>query len=158
MSALGPAVTIECGKAGDPAADAVALAGLKKYLGDDNLPDALPQDSVEVLGEAVRVFVHPKTRLSYAETHSLASDVTLQHDIDRHNFKVVPAGTGLGWLGPSASWPFRAINGAGEEVSRSYFEIVGGTLLTTQDLTPIMITTSPEAALGDCLFYLVKKQ
>lgn len=153
-----PAVTIECGHAGSPAADAVAYAGLLRFL---RLPeisvDPVGGSAMTVLLDPVRVGVREGTTLAFADHPVQGSDLVLDPEIDRHNFETVPAGTRLGWLRVGAPWPFEAIDEKGEDVSRRILEIEGGALRTRVSMIPMMMTTSARAAMVDCLFYAVHR-
>ena len=51
-----PSLTVECGRAGDPAADRVAREGLERYAALDEIETRrLPALPIAILGEAVRV-------------------------------------------------------------------------------------------------------
>jgi hypothetical protein len=147
------AITIECGRAGDPAADAVALAGLERFFGAEDLGlDAPPRD-LTVLVDPVRVAVRPGIRLAFGELPIAGADLTLRGDVDRHNFEALLPGVPVGWLADGAPWPLDARGADGEDVSRDYFVADGPLLVSRRAIVPIMMTTSVDAALADCLFY-----
>jgi hypothetical protein len=77
-------------------------------------------------------------------------------DVDRHNFQTLPAGTRLGWIQQGAGCPVEARDASGTDRAPSLFEAIGSTLCTRRQLTPVMMTTSPEIARADCLFYAVR--
>lgn len=148
------AVTIECGRAGDPAADAVARAGLDRFLGAESLGlDAAPPCALTVLTDPVRVAVRPGIRIAFGELPVGGADLTLRGDVDRHNFEVLLPGVPVGWLADGAPWPLDARGADGDDVSRDYFVTDGPLLVTRRAMVPIMMTTSVDAALADCLFY-----
>ncbi len=153
------AVTIECGRAGDPGADAVARDGLQRFLQRDELPltDAAP-DGMIVLGEPIRVCVRPGTRISFGEIPDEGVDLTIRGDIDRHNFEPLLPGVPVGWLAPDAEWPLVALGPDGTDASEDYFVIRDGLLETRRALVPIMMTTDARAVLDDCLFYMVHQR
>lgn len=152
-----PTVTIECGRAGDPAADATALAGLERYL---LLPEVetrrMPARRMTVLSEPVRVCVRAGMRLAFGAVPLPGADLTLVSDIDRHNFTPVMPGAPVGWLGVHGRWPLEACGASGEDVSQDLFHVVDGRLETRRGLVPIMMTTDVAVALADCLFYVVQ--
>jgi hypothetical protein len=152
-----PAVTIECGRAGDPAADATAFAGLARYLRADHLgPDAGPGLPFQVLVEPVRVCLRDGTRVAFGDAPAPQADLTLAADVDRHNFERLPAGSAIGWVDAGAPWPLEAREATGADVSRALFELDAGVLRTRRDGVPIMMTTDPRIAAEDCLFYLAR--
>jgi hypothetical protein len=150
-----PSVTIECGRAGDPAADALARDGLARFLRADHLEMRVATARMQILGSPVRVTVRSGLRLAFADRPSRDADLTLLPDIDRHNFQVLLPGVPVGFLAAGAPWPLEARGAAGEDVSRDLFELAGGLLRTRRGVVPIMMTTDPAVAAADCLFYLV---
>lgn len=157
---LAPSLTIECGRAGDAAADARAQAGIARLIqlpaldagaagGDDGA-------AISVLVDPVRVRLRADLRLAFDERPHPDVHVTLDADIDRHNFEVLPAGTRLGWVRADAGWPIEAEDAAGRDQSRTLFAVEEGALLARRSLTPIMLTTNAAVARADCLFYVVR--
>jgi Succinylglutamate desuccinylase / Aspartoacylase family len=157
-----PAVTIECGRAGDIAADAVAFAGLERFLRLEQLDTVVvSNERLSVFTDAVRVTLRPGLTVAFAEAPDPAADLTLDAEIDRHNFETLPAGTRIGWVRPDI-WALAALDAGGVDRSRSLFAVEGGeragALTIRQTFTPIMMTTDPDAAVGDCLFYAVHQR
>lgn len=151
-----PAVTIECGRAGDPASDAIALAGLTRFVEAVRLPlDAVPS-GFQVFEEPMRVGVRPGVRLAFAEAPAVDADLTLTSGVDQHNFSLLEAGTVLGWVRPSIQLPIEARGAAGDDRAADLFEIVDDRLRTRAALVPIMMTTDIRIAVQDCLFYVVR--
>jgi hypothetical protein len=148
------AVTIECGRAGDPAADAVAVAGLRRFLERDAVAGEEAPSNMTVLVDPIRVAVRPGVRIAFAELPSPGADLTLRGDIDRHNFEPLLPGVPVGWLRAGAEWPLIAVGADGSDVARDYFEVRDGLLATRRAMVPIMMTTDVGAALDDCLFYM----
>ena len=147
-----PAVTIECGRAGDPAADQVAVRGLQRLL---DAPERLPAgEDLEIFSSPVRICLRPGVSLAFGGGPAAGVDLTFDSDVDRHNFRTVGPGTRIGWLTAGATWPLMARDEQGREVSRSYFAARGGALETCRALVPMMMTTDPEIARSDCLCYV----
>jgi hypothetical protein len=151
-----PSVTIECGRAGDPAADEAASLGLNRLLAQDVLDFARPHRPVLILGAPVRVCLRAGSELTFADVPDRSVPLTISKNIDRHNFERLAPGSPIGWLAPGASWPLQAIGGGGQDCSRSIFEADAGILRTRREFTPIMMTTNREIAHSDCLFYAVQ--
>lgn len=150
-----PAVTIECGRAGDPEADATATKGLAKFLSLDRLPPPGPQRSLQLLGEPVRVMVTPGSNVAFGDHRETGAMLTFDEDVDRHNFQVLPAGTQVGWVSGSRR-PVVVVDEAGVDRFGEYFEVKNGALVTRRSFIPIMMTTNPVIAKEDCLFYAVQ--
>ncbi len=152
-----PSITIECGRAGDPAADACAAAGLARYAALDRIETrrVLPP-SMAILERPVRVSARPEVRLAFSDAPVAGADLTLAGDLDRHNFQLLMPGAPVGWVADPDRWPLTA-SGADEcEVSREWFVLRGSLLETRRAGVPIMMTVDPAVAKSDCLFYLVR--
>jgi hypothetical protein len=156
---IAPAVTVECGRAGDPAADAVACAGLTRILQMPSLdPVLVANRRLSVFSDPVRVTLRPGLTLAFASGRDPEAAVTLDDDVDCHNFETLAAGTRIGWVSAGAGWPLEARDASGGDRSRDLFEVDAGALRTRQSFTPIMMTTDPTAARNDCLFYAVHQR
>jgi hypothetical protein len=152
-----PTVTIECGRAGDPEADAVALAGLRRLV---TLPEIetrrVPDGPMTVLCDPIRVRLRPGVRLAFGAVPMPGADLTLVADIDRNNFQPVMPGAPVGWLGTHGRWPLEARGADGADVSEDLFHVRDGRLETRRGLVPIMMTTDVAVAEADCLFYAMQ--
>jgi hypothetical protein len=156
---VAPAVTIECGRAGDLAADAVAFSGLERFLRLEQIDRVVvAQERLRVYTDSVRVTLRPGVSLGFAAAPDPSVDLTLDAEIDRHNFETLAAGTPIGWARPDGGWPLEARDLAGVDRSRALFALDGGLLTIRQSFTPIMMTTDAVAARIDCLFYAVHQR
>jgi hypothetical protein len=152
-----PSVTIECGRAGDPAADRAAFAGLCRYAALDRIDARAGQGpSLTILEHPVRVCARPEVRLAFGNAPVAGADLTLTGDIDRHNFELLLPGVPVGWVHAKAGWPLEARGATGGEVSHEWFELRDGLLETRLPAVPIMMTLDVAVAKSDCLFYLVR--
>jgi hypothetical protein len=149
-------VTIECGRAGDPGADALASSGLAKFLVEDRIPTATLPD-FQVLVDPVRVCLRPNVKLVYGSHRDIDADLTMAIDVDRHNFQRLDGGTCMGWVRQRAAWPIEARNQEKEDVTERLFELRGSELVTRVPIVPIMMTTNATIAAIDCLFYVVRE-
>lgn len=151
-----PSVTIECGRAGDPAADEAAWVGLRRLLDWDQIDFSSPLVPLRLLEDPVRICVRPGVELAFGDALDMRASLTISKNIDRHNFETLAAGSPIGWLGRGVDWPIDAIGHDGIECSRTFFEIEEGILRTRRDFVPIMMTTDRIIAKSDCLFYAVQ--
>lgn len=157
---LAPSITIECGRAGDPSADEAAHAGLLRFLRLEALSAAgppPPADGLSILEDPVRVTLVPGSTLAFGPRPDLAADLTLDGEIDRHNFQRLAAGTLLGWVRPGSTWPLVTVDASGADLSRALFTVEEGTVRVATPFVPVMMTTDPVAAQADCLFYAVRR-
>ncbi len=152
-----PSVTIECGRAGDPAADEVAWQGLWRYLDWDQIDFERPRRPLLMLEAPVRVCVRPGFELDFADSATPSVPLTISRDIDRHNFERLAVGSPIGWLEPGTDWPLEALGPDGEDCSRALFASDAGVLRTRREFIPIMMTTDRAIAKSDCLFYAVQR-
>lgn len=151
-----PCITVECGRAGDPEAARVAQRGIGRLLASGDI-EAISADSLEILHSMVRVRARDGVRLAVSDARHPDADLTVTHDIDRHNFERLAADTVLGWVMPDAGWPVEAHDATGRDRSRDLFYVDGdGHLRARQSWIPIMMTTDPVIARQDCLFYIVE--
>ncbi|MEN8180949.1 MAG: succinylglutamate desuccinylase/aspartoacylase family protein [Myxococcota bacterium] len=153
-SEITTAVTIECGRAGDPAADAVARRGLERLLAAADLePLARGDGPVALLQHPLRVSLRGGARVAYGAAPVPGFDLTLDLDVDRHNFERLEAGAALGWLPRGSSWPLEAHDAEGRDRSREFFGSDDGRLRTLRPVVPVMVTIEARIAELDCLFY-----
>lgn len=152
-----PAITVECGRGGDPDADDVALTGLEHFVSSERIAPLDPgAGGARIFHSAVQVRLRPGATVHYGAAPDPRADLTLDLDLDRHNFELRGAGTRLGWLSTDRSWPLEARSADGGEVSRELFRTLDGRLELTCPRMPIMVTTQAAIARSDCLFYLVE--
>ena len=153
-----PSVTIECGRSGDPAADEIAWAGLRRLVDVSDLRlDASPP-SLEVAVDPVRVSVRPGIALDFGDGPGAGPGLTVSREIDRHNWERVPPGTCIGWLEQGCEWPLEALGAGDEDRSFDLFVLRDGRLETRRSMIPVMMTTHRENALADCLFYAAQPE
>jgi hypothetical protein len=156
---LAPSVAIECGRAGDPHADATAYAGLVRLMKLHELVAAqVRHEHMMILEHPVRVCLRPEHTLAFAEQRDPSASVTLDLEIERHNFETVAAGTRLGWVAPGLPWPFEVIDASGADVSLAWLAIAHGELISRRSFVPFMLTTHAEIARADCLFYAATRR
>jgi hypothetical protein len=152
-----PTVVIEAGRAGDPAADGIARRGLDAFLDTPRLfEDGSRVPELDVFHHPVRVEVASGVRLAFGDKPEPAAQLTVAEDVDRHNFEFLRPGTKIGWLAPETPWPLVARGADGADRSHELFACSGGRLVARRGIVPIMMTTDPKIAHGDCLFYVVE--
>ncbi len=158
-----PIVTIECGGAWDRESALLAGEGLRRYF---SLEDVFEAGSTGLAGPAempLEYFHHPM-RLELAEgsaiaygEHSLVEDgVTLLPSVENHNFGQVCADTPLGFVAGELGDKLRLRNGGGAGAVGDYFRLEQGRLYPRRRLKLFMVTTNPEIARKDCVFYLTE--
>jgi hypothetical protein len=152
-----PSLTIECGRAGDPAADTCAGDGLARYVALDEIETRrVAVSPMSILECPVRVSARPEIRVAFADAPVAGVDLTLAGDLDRHNFQLLMPGVPVGWVADPSHWPLEAAGADGREVSQDWFALRDGLLETRRAAMPVMMTVDPAVAKSDCLFYLVR--
>lgn len=151
---VAPAVTIECGRAFDPASDAVAIRGLEHYAMLDTPPIEGEHEEIVELGDPIRVMLNRDTRVAFGAGAVDGVDLTFKAELDQHNFEMVDAGACLGWI-QSGRWPLDARDARGAQRSTELFYADDGILRARRAMMPIMVTTDATVAAEDCLCYVV---
>lgn len=149
-------LTIECGQSQDDAAHARTAERLAHLLGVDDLA-TLPVPAFEVFTGNLRVRVRDDVTLAFGRAPVDGPDVVLREDLDTYNFKTLPKGSLVGFLGPRRAWPFEAKDDDGREISHDLFARDGDRVVAAVDLVPAMLTCSERAVRADCLTYLVAR-
>ncbi|MEM1416259.1 MAG: succinylglutamate desuccinylase/aspartoacylase family protein [Myxococcota bacterium] len=154
-----PSVVVECGQAGRAGADEVGYQGIRRYLEVETLPPG-PRHALRLYRNTVRFTLRDGIAPAFA-TAPASATLTLRDDLERFNFRPVPAGTVLGWW-RGRGLPLEAFGPRGEDHAT---ELVGlrasdasrpAELVARRAFTPIMMTTRPDIVVADCLCYLVR--
>ena len=149
-----PTVTVECGGSQDPESDEIAWDGLCQYLSNDNVLQASNADfALEKLNNPVRLELCSGSKLAYANEPVDGVDLTLRPDIEHFNFGTVDTGTTLGWLGDAGLSCLTARDTTGHEQLNTLYCCEGNELRVAMPLKLFMITSNPDIATSDCLWY-----
>jgi len=151
-----PTVTIECGGAQDKEANLLATQGLIRYMTvDDVLDHEHSEISLEFFHNPIRMELQEGSDIAFGE-HSLMTDgVTLLPGIENYNFGFVEADTLLGFVSGGLADNLSAHRTDGSECLPDFFLLRGEELYPRRKLKLFMVTTNPEIARKDCLFYFV---
>lgn len=151
---LCPAVTIECGRPGDAHGTARAAEFLEACLHLSAVP-AHPVAPHDVdLFHSVAIVKVPED-VSLGVGHNSRADLRLIEDLDRLNFRELPAGTLFGWAGPRARLEVR--DELGREAATRYFTLRDGELRLAVPVMPAMLTLHLRAIRQDCFCYLMER-
>lgn len=151
-----PSILIECGGRIDEQAHEVAYAGIC-HIANYEYIDNAQQKSVEIIYLPFRLKVKESINLSYAERDEGYSGVTLKKNIDCFNFGGANQGEMIGWIDGNGLENLQLLNNHGCNVIDDYFYIRENQLVCKQNLRLFKATSDKEAALNDCLFYVVKQ-
>jgi succinylglutamate desuccinylase len=155
MAALCPAVTLECGKSGQRLGEAHAAEYLNAALhlvAHPNHPVAA--HDVDLFHTVAIVKVPEGT--SFAFNDDNGAEIGFAADLERLNFREIPAGTPLARVRCHQP-PLRVMNEHDQDVSSEFLQVVDNELLTRKPLMPSMLTTDENAVRLDCLCYFMER-
>ncbi|MGD8207112.1 MAG: M14 family metallopeptidase [Thiohalocapsa sp.] len=153
MAALCPAVTLECGKVGERLGIDHAQEFIDACLHVSELPEQpVPAHDIDLFHTVAQVKVPPNLDFGFQPREA---SLSLSPELERLNFRELPAGTAFG----------RCINGValdvrdewGRDVGDHYFAIEDGELRLRVPVMPSMLTTNETIIRQDCLCYLMER-
>ena len=147
-----PIVTIECGGANDNSSHQVASNGLHKFFSQSNLFDSV-STAVDILRKPIRIELSDDASVGFSNHRLATTDITLRSDIESLNQDLTPQDEFIGWCAPNQALLFEAIDIDGSNKIDELFENRNGCLFTRKQMQLFMVTTVPEIATRDCLFY-----
>jgi len=154
FSKLCPAVTVECGKAGQSRSTEHAIKFIEGALHLDHFPEhAVPSTDYELYHTVAIVKVPPTIAFSFSNEQA---ELLFPPDLDHMNFRELPVRTQLARVS-GARARLEAWNEQGEDVAERYFERENGALYTRLPVMPSMLTLNEEVIRQDCLCYLMER-
>ena len=156
LAAWCPAVTLECGKPGQPYGAEHAFEYLDACLHLTGLPDHPPAShDVDLYHTAVQVLLRDEVSFGFAGE---GVDLCLRENLDHWNFTDLPAGAVMGIAAEGlAHLPLRAMDEVGRNVAEEYFAIEDGLLIFRKSVMPSMLTLNEQIIRQDCLCYLMER-
>ncbi len=152
-----PIVTIECGGAEDRESILLAGEGLTRFFTSDNVLEANPAEmSLEFFHHPMRLELAAGSAIAYGEHGLLEHGVTLLPSVENHNFGHVGSDTLLGFATGALEDHVHVRNAEGLVPAGDYFRLAEGRLYPRRKLKLFMVTTNPEIARRDCMFYLAE--
>lgn len=152
FSRLCPAITVECGRSGDPDGLAAATGLVDWALEQESLPDTPPAPGALTLHETVgRVLVSPGNSVAFAPDRA---DLTLRRDLEHLNFRPMRAGD---LVGESAGdgLPLTVCDEHGHDLTGEFLCRDGDAIRLVRDVTPAMVTPDLSIIRQDCLCYFM---
>jgi predicted deacylase len=150
-----PAVTLECGRAGDEASVAHVAEFVGAALAMHGFPEhRLPDGDVDLMRTFAVIRVPADASVSFDESDA---DFRLRADLDRLNFSELDPGVVFGTLGGSGGRRFDIVAAAGEGAGGGYFDYRGGEICLARRAIPAMLTVDRDAVRLDCLGYLMHR-
>lgn len=152
-----PTVTIESGGAQDLESNAMATEGLIRYLTlDDVLSKQHGDMTLEFFHNPMRLELHAGKDIAYGDHCLIEQGVTLLPSVEHYNFGYVDTATHLGFVAGKLQEILSVRDNAEKERVTEYFEVIDGELYPRKKIKLFMVTSNPEIARKDCLFYLVE--
>ncbi|WP_246722781.1 succinylglutamate desuccinylase/aspartoacylase family protein [Aliikangiella sp. G2MR2-5] len=152
MSFGAPIATIECGGASEIESHQVAFNGLNRFFMRKDIFDR-HANQVQVHRHPIRIELVGDASVGFCHHRLPTTDITLRADVEQLNRQHTPAGEFLGWYNPKNELPLKAVDEQGKDQIRKIIEAKDGCLFARSGLQLFMVTTIPEIATNDCLFY-----
>jgi len=147
-----PIVTIECGGNNDNSSHQIASEGLHRLFSHQEIFDHR-KPLVKILKHPMRVELINDASVGFSHHRLTTTDITLRADIEELNQSTTPKDEFIGWCEADEPLMFEAIDDQGNNQIDNLFENRNGCLFTRRDMHLFMVTTVPEIATKDCLFY-----
>jgi hypothetical protein len=155
-----PAFALECGLPGIAAHASFARSAIDRFLEadleDPDMEYRVPERVYEI---RYQVDVRREVAFGFGGVMTEEMDLVLHPALDGYNFGMLLAGTELGRVDPGAAMPLIARDMQGRDVTDQLFAVGdGGSLVVTEDVTPVMMVTTAAQARRDCLFYIARRR
>jgi hypothetical protein len=164
FAGLCPAVAIECGKPGSDAGAARAAELVDACLHLDHFPThAVAAHDIDLYRTVGIVRVPERVRFAFAgrgnETTDFLGGVDLLFplDLDRRNFRDLPAGSAFARARHDACMPIDVQDETGTDVADRHFVLEGGEIRLRKPVMPAMLTLDARVIRQDCLCYLMER-
>lgn len=156
MGKFCPAVTVECGQPDHALGTEHALEYLNACLHLAEIPNhPVAHHDLDLFHTVATVKIPEHISFGFRDSEV---DLRLADDIDRLNFRELPAGTILGWQQqPDDVVALEVRNEAGEHVTDDYFTVVAGEIRFARPVMPSMLTLDTRIIRQDCLCYLMER-
>jgi len=149
-----PAITIECGRVGNPIGTERAISFVNDVLHLDHLPTRVPPEQDLALYETIgRVVIESKVRFSFTDA---TADLLLRADLDEKNFSDLSPGEAWGTSTLTRN-PLRVLDEFDREHVEEFFDYSSGTIRLRRPVTPSMLTLREDIIRQDCLGYLMTR-
>ncbi len=155
MAEVCPAVTLECGQPGQPHGTEHVLDYLDACLHLAELPQhPVAAHDIDLFHTVAVLKVPVATSFGF---EAEATDIWFATDLDRLNFRELPAGTVMGWVRHGDNGRLEAWDEEGNDVGARYFTVQDGQITTAVPVMPSMLTLDERVIRQDCLGYLMER-
>lgn len=156
FQAFCPAVTVECGRPDQQAGVEHAAGFLDAVLHLSGIPARPATDNLGLYHTVAIVRIPETQAFGFGHSGGAADGIAFFEDLDRFNFRELPAGTALGRY-PGDTVPLLVDDVDGFDVCACYFSLRGGELVTTRRLMLSMLTRDERVIRQDCLCYVMEE-
>jgi hypothetical protein len=157
-----PTVAVECGLPHLRESTVFASGVVRRFLAAEGFAVASGRPPTRphcVVTMRHRVVVRPEVSFAFGGLLNDETDLVIVPGLDGCNFGMLLAGQTIGQIAPGAAIPLCATDMDGREETQRFFSTTpDGRLIVTEDLTPVMMTTTVVQARRDCLFYIARRQ
>jgi hypothetical protein len=155
MATLGPSVTLECGKVGQTRGADHAQSYVEACLRLSEHPQhPVAAHDLDLYHTVATVKVPPEVSFGFGVA---GLDLELADDLERLNFRELPAGTLFARATAAAGLPLDVRDERNREVADRYFAVAGGEVRTRCVVMPSMLTRNEQVIRQDCLCYLMER-
>jgi succinylglutamate desuccinylase len=150
-----PAVVLECGKVGNAAGTEHARAFIDACLNMPRIPDdPVGSREVDLFHSVARLRLTSDAEFGFNTPHR---QLSLDPDIDKHNFQELPYGTVLGSIKGPLRDQLQVLDEAGNDATDRYLSADDGELRLQRSVMPSMLTLDEEIVRQDCLCYFMER-
>ena len=155
MAALGPSVTLECGKVGQKHGTEHAIEYLDACLHLSEIPShPVAAHDVDLYHTVAVVRVPAETSFAFGDDDAA---IVFPRDLDTMNFRELPIGTLLAETNGLYGQPLDVRDEQDREVAERFFLRDDDRLVTRIPVMPSMLTCDPMVIRQDCLCYLMER-
>lgn len=155
MSALCPAVTVECGKPGEPQGVEHAAEFVDACLRLAEVPrHPVAASDIHLFHTVAQVRVPEDLDFAFAPNDAA---LVFTEGLERMNFQEIPAGTPLADCRHGIAPRLIVNNDAGDDVNDAYFECRHNQIVLRRKVMPAMLTSDITIIRQDCLCYLMER-
>jgi succinylglutamate desuccinylase len=155
MAALGPSVTLECGRVGQRHGVEHAAEFVQACLQLAEIPSGpVPRHDIDLYHTVAVVRVPNDIAFSFDDDRV---PLRFASHLDSLNFRELPAGTLIADCRDTAGVPLEARDEQDRSVVDRYFALEQGRLVTRVPVMPSMLTRDPMVIRQDCLCYLMER-
>ncbi len=153
FSSLCPAVTVECGVAGNMDGIQHVRYFIEKVMALTHFDH--PPAYLSVYHTIATIKVPPE--FDFVFNSECDAKLCFREDIDTLNFCDLPVNTPIAYLPIDPSAYLYAFNEQGEEVREQFLHYLNGSLCTKVPVMPAMLTCNKEIVRQDCLCYFMER-